>query len=312
MIHLTDLQIDELIDFEQAIPAISNAFRQLARGNAAVQRRVRTEAGGTKLSTLGAVLTEADVAAAKVYTTIRGQFNFVIVLFRASDGQCLATLDANAITRLRTAATTMLAVQRLARTGAHTAAIFGTGVQGRAHAHALARFTNLKTLRIVGMEGDAELAHSLNEAYGAHGVRATALGPAGAEQAIDGADVIVTATRATTPLFDGRALKPGVLVAAIGSSLPHAREIDDATLARASRIVVELRDQALEEAGDLVLAAPGVVDEAKLAELGDVLENDALSRQCDDEIIVYKAVGIGLQDAALAALAWRAFVAREQ
>lgn len=61
------------------------------------------------------MLTEADVAAAKVYTTIRGQFNFVIVLFRASDGQCLATLDANAITRLRTAATTTLAVQRLAR-----------------------------------------------------------------------------------------------------------------------------------------------------------------------------------------------------
>jgi ornithine cyclodeaminase len=310
MIHLTDQQIDELIDFEQAMPALESAFRQLARGNAAVQRRVRTEAGATKLSTLGAVLPEADVAAAKVYTTIRGQFNFMIVLFRASDGQCLATLDANAITRLRTAATTTLAVKRLARSGAQTAAIFGTGVQGRAHAHALARFTNLKTLRIVGMEGDAELASALNEAYGAQGVRATALGANGAAQAIEGADVIVTATRATTPLFDGQALKPGVFVAAIGSSLPHARELDDTTLARAGRIVVELRDQAREEAGDLVLAAPGVVQDAKLVELGDVLESDAMGRQNDDEIIVYKAVGIGLQDAALAALAYRAFVSR--
>ncbi|SDE04415.1 ornithine cyclodeaminase family protein [Paraburkholderia lycopersici] len=310
MIHVTDRQIDELIDFEQAMPALESAFRDQARGNAAVQRRVRTEAGATKLSTLGAVLPEADVAAAKVYTTLRGQFNFVIVLFRASDGQCLATLDANAITRLRTAATTTLAIQRLARTDAQTATIFGTGVQGRAHAHAIARFTNLKTLRIVGMEGHAELAHALNAAYGAQGVQARAIEAGCAAEVLDDADVIITATRATTPLFDGLALKPGAFVAAIGSSLPHARELDDTTLARASRIVVELRDQAREEAGDLVLAAPGVVDDSKLVELGDVLENAAHGRQRDDEIIVYKAVGIGLQDAALAALAYRAFEAR--
>ncbi|MDR3099937.1 MAG: ornithine cyclodeaminase family protein [Paraburkholderia sp.] len=307
MIHLTDRQIDELIGFEQAIPALESAFRELARGAAAVQRRVRTTAGATKLSTLGAVLPEADVAGAKVYTTIGGQFNFVIVLFRASDGQCLATLDANAITRLRTAATTMLAVRRLARAGARTAAIFGTGVQGRAHAHALAQFAGIETLRIVGLEGDAELARSLNEAYGARGVSASA---ASAAQALDGADVIVTATRAATPLFEGRDVMPGALVAAIGSSLPHAREIDDATLARAGRIVVELRDQAREEAGDLVLAAPGVVDWASVAELGDVLEGLVPGRQRDDEIIVYKAVGFGLQDIALAALAYRTHVAR--
>jgi ornithine cyclodeaminase len=309
MIHLTDAQIDELIDFEHAIPALESAFRRHARGAAAVQRRVRTEAGGTKLSTLGAVLPDADVAGAKVYTTIRGQFNFAIILFRASDGQCLATLDANAITRLRTAATTVLAVRRLARSGAHTAAIFGTGVQGRAHGHALATFTELKTLRIVGVEGDAELAHALNEAHGARGVTAIAMDTA---RALDGAEVIVTATRATTPLFDGNALMPGALVAAIGSSLPHAREVDDTALSRASRVVVELRDQSRDEAGDLVLAAPGVVDWSKVVELGAVLEDDALARQRDDEIIVYKAVGIGLQDVALAALAYRRFIERNR
>ncbi|MCC8397621.1 ornithine cyclodeaminase family protein [Paraburkholderia sp. MMS20-SJTR3] len=307
MIHLTDAQIDEVIDFEHAIPVLEIAFRQHARGAAAVQRRVRTEAGGTKLSTLGAVLPDADVAGAKIYTTIRGQFNFAIILFRASDGQCLATLNANAITRLRTAATTVLAVRRLAHSGAHTAAIFGTGVQGRAHAHALAAFTELKTLRIVGVEGDAQLAHALNEAHRARGVAASAMDTA---RALDGADVIVTATRATTPLFDGNAVMPGALVAAIGSSLPHAREIDDTALSRASRIVVELRDQSRDEAGDLVLAAPGVVDWSKVVELGEVLEDDTLARQRDDEIIVYKAVGIGLQDVALAALAYRRFVER--
>ncbi|EON13222.1 ornithine cyclodeaminase family protein [Pandoraea sp. SD6-2] len=307
MIHLTDSQIDELIGFKQAIPALESAFRELARGTAAVQRRIRTEAGGTKLSTLGAVLSGADVAGAKIYTTIRGQFNFVIVLFRASDGRCLATLDANAITRLRTAATTLLAVRALARDGAQTATIFGTGVQGSAHAHALAQFTDIRSLRIVGIEGDAALANTLNEAYGERGLTAHAVE---ATQAIEGADVIVTATRSTTPLFDGRALTPGTLVAAIGSSLPHSRETDDATLERASRIVVELRDQAREEAGDLVLAAPGLVNWDSLDELGDVLEGKAPGRQSDDEIIVYKAVGFGLQDVALAALAYKTFMDR--
>ncbi|WP_353190760.1 ornithine cyclodeaminase family protein [Pandoraea pnomenusa] len=307
MIHLTDTQIDELIRFPQAIPALEHAFRELARGAAAVQCRVRTEAQGTKLSTLGAVLPGADVAGAKVYTTIRGQFNFVIVLFRASDGACLATLDANAITRLRTAATTMLAVKALAREDARTAAIFGTGVQGAAHAHALAQFTDVTDLRIVGIEGDAELAASLNAAYGAKGMHAKALGAA---QALDGADIVITATRSSMPLFDGQALSPGAFVAAIGSSLPHTRETDDNTVARAARIVVELREQAREEAGDLILAAPGLVNWDSVVELGDVLEGMTPGRQRDDEIILYKAVGFGLQDVALAALAYNTFIAR--
>jgi ornithine cyclodeaminase len=307
MIHLTDAQIDKLIGVPQAIPALESAFRELARGSAAVQRRVRTEAQGTKLSTLGAVLPGADVAGAKVYSTVQGQFNFVIVLFRASDGACLATLDANAITRVRTAATTMLAVQALARRGARTAAVFGTGVQGAAHAHALAQMPGIETLRIVGIDGDAALAATLNEAYGAQGVTASAMQT---DEALDGADIVITATRSTTPLFDGRALSSGAFVAAIGSSLPTTRETDDSTLARAARVVVELREQAREEAGDLLLAAPGLVDWGQIAELGDVLEGLTPGRQRDDEIIVYKAVGFGLQDVALAALAYRTFVER--
>ncbi|PXW23202.1 ornithine cyclodeaminase family protein [Paraburkholderia caballeronis] len=308
MIHLTDQQIDALIDFGPAIPVLEDAFRQLGRGNAAVQRRVRTEAGATKLSTLGAVLPGADVAGAKVYTTLRGQFSFAIILFRASDGQLLATLDANAITRLRTAATTTIAVRALAKPGARTAAIFGTGVQGRAHAHALAQFTDLKAFRIVGIEGAAALADELNAAYGARGVEAREFDAAGA---IDGADVIVTATRATGPLFDGSRVTPGALIAAIGSSLPHTRELDDTTVARAARIVVELTDQAREEAGDLLLAAPGIVDWNDVVELGAVLEGKAPGRRRDDDIVLYEALGIGLQDVAVAALAYRAFVARQ-
>ncbi|MBB2930321.1 ornithine cyclodeaminase family protein [Paraburkholderia silvatlantica] len=307
MIHLTDAQIDELINIDDAIPALERGFRGLASGDAAVQRRVRTEAGGVKLSTLGAVVPELGVAGAKVYSTLSGQFNFSIVLFSTVDGSLLATLEANSITRLRTAATTVVAVRALARKQATTAAIFGTGVQGRAHALALATHTDLRSFRIVGLEGTQELAAEVNAVGASRGVKSVVADPA---DAVPGADVVVTATRATGALFDGTTVTEGTLVAAIGSSLPHTRELDDALIARASRIVVELRDQAREEAGDLVLAKPGTFNWADTVELGDVLAGRAKGRVRDDDVIVYKAVGIGLQDIVLAGIAWEKHVSR--
>ncbi|MGF6934480.1 ornithine cyclodeaminase [Paraburkholderia sp. UCT70] len=308
MIHLNDAQIDALVGFDEAIPTLEQAFRALSRGRAAVQRRVRTEAGGLKLSTLGAVLPEAGVTGAKVYTTINGRFSFSIVLFSTDDGRPLATLDANALTRIRTAATTVLAVRALAREDARAVAIFGAGVQGRAHAQALAAHTGLQSFRIVGLDNVVQVVDELNARHRARGVKATA---GEAAEAVRDADVIVTATRATGALFDGATLAPGAMVAAIGSSLPYTRELDDTTLARASRIVVELHEQAREEAGDLVQAAPGTFDWRNVVELGDVLEGRASGRVRSEDIVVYKAVGIGLQDVALAGLAWRKHVARE-
>ncbi len=307
MIHLTDAQIDDLINIDDAIPGLQQGFRALASGNAAVQQRVRTEAGGVKLSTLGAVVPELGVAGAKVYSTIAGRFNFSIVLFSTVDGSLLATLDANAITRMRTAATTVVAVRALARKQAATAAIFGTGVQGRAHALALAAHTELMLFRVVGLEGREELAEEIKAAGASRGVEAVVCDAA---DAVLGADVIVTATRATGTLFDGTTVCPGALVAAIGSSLPNTRELDDTLIARASRIVVELRQQARQEAGDLLLVQPGTFSWADTVELGDVLLGNAKGRVRDDDIIVYKAVGIGLQDIVLAGIAWEKHVSR--
>jgi len=312
MIHFTDAQIDELVGMDEAITALEAGFRDLALEKAAVQKRVRTEAGGVKLSTLGAVMPELGVAGAKVYSTIAGRFNFSIVLFSTVDGSLLATLEANAITRIRTAATTVVAVRALAKPDARHATIFGTGVQGRAHALALAAHTGLRSMRIVGLAGADELAADVNAAGVARGVEAIACAAADAADAVRGADVIVTATRATGPLFDGATVSPGALIAAIGSSLPSTRELDDTLIARASRIVVELREQAQEEAGDLLLVQPGTFDWAETVELGDVLAGRATGRTSADDVIVYKAVGVGLQDIVLAGIAWKKHLSRSK
>ena len=148
MRHIDDAQVDELIGPREAQQALLAAFRSFGEGRASMQERIRTESGAVKLSTLGAVMPDQGFVGAKVYTTIAGQFHFVILLFDAADGRPLASLDAGAITRLRTAATSVIASRYLARPGARSMALFGAGVQGREHARQMADAYELSEIRV--------------------------------------------------------------------------------------------------------------------------------------------------------------------
>ncbi len=134
MLYITDAMIDAALTPTDVQEALADAFRSFAKGQAGMQERIRTYGGSVRLSTLGAVLPEQEFAGAKVYTTIDGVFSFAIVLFSSKTGKLLATLEANAITRLRTAASSVLAARSLARRDSSTLAVFGIGVQGVAHA----------------------------------------------------------------------------------------------------------------------------------------------------------------------------------
>jgi len=298
MQHITDDMIDAAVSPQDALRVLEDAFRSFGSGKAAMQERIRTEAEGVKISTLGAVIPEQHVAGAKVYTTIKGQFTFVIVLFSTEDGRALASLDAGAITRLRTAACSVIAARHLARPLSRQMALFGAGVQGRAHAIQMAQAYALDEIRVCDPYAAPGLAAELQPLCG------TRVRLCEAAEAVDGADIVVTASRSTTPLFSGDQLKTGCFVAAIGSSLPHTRELDDRTLERASCIAVEWLPQTLREAGDLVLARPGLVTPDKLVELGALVTGQAPGRQNEAEITLYKSVGVGLEDVALAGLAW--------
>ncbi|WP_232466580.1 ornithine cyclodeaminase family protein, partial [Alcaligenes faecalis] len=249
MLHLTDQQLHELLDAPAVQEVLEQAFIEFGQGQAAQQRRVRTQVGDTRLSTLGAVIPGQQVAGAKIYTTVHGAFNFVIVLFDALSGQALATLDAGAITQWRTAACSVLAAQRGANPHSQTLGVLGLGAQGMAHALQFCQTFDLQRVLVWSPNVDEKRCHQLELECGVP-VRA-----ARAEEIAAQADILVTASRSRAPLFDGRSLKPGCFVAAVGSSLPTARELDDACLQRAGKIVVEWGEQTLAEAGDLILAA---------------------------------------------------------
>lgn len=299
---ISEADVAAVLDPDSAVVALRAAFAQHGRGQAQVLARHRAtasrEGASLAISAMGAILDAEGslpaVLGTKVYSARNGQYNFLVSLFSADTGEALATLHANEFTGLRTAAASAVAADLLARPQVRTLAVFGAGIQALSHAQALVRVRRFERVLVCARSG--------GEAFAAQLQRALHL----PVQAVDAAtaaregDVIVTATRSPTPLFDGALVQPGAFVAAVGSSTRAARELDDTLLGRAAFVAVEWLVAAQQEAGDIAMAAPGVIAPERLVELGQLLVSPRPRDPAD--IVVYKSVGIGLEDVALARL----------
>ncbi|MFJ9553098.1 ornithine cyclodeaminase family protein [Nocardiopsis sp. NPDC101807] len=201
-------------------------------------------------------------------------------------------VDGVALTSLRTPATSAVAADRLAAPGASRLVVFGTGPQAVSHTLAMAGIRDLADVRLVGRD-PGRVASALAE-IAAHGITAEA----GAAADVADADIVVCATSAAEPLFDGSLVRDGACVVAIGSHEPDRRELDAALMGR-SRVVVEERGAALRECGDVVLA----IDEGTLA-AGDLVGLAPLVRgeahRSTDRPNVFKGSGMSWQDLAVA------------
>jgi ornithine cyclodeaminase len=294
---ITNRQVAELITMEDAISSMWQAFSGMHAS--AQQARVRTHTDAATLSTMGAVLPDMGIAGVKTYTTINGRFRFVIVLFSTADGAPLAAIEADEMTGLRTAAATAVATNFLARDDARTLSVIGTGIQARAHVPALCSVRKFSQVLVAGMENQVEFAVEVERVTG------LPARPVAIDDAVAAADVLLTATRSASPLFAGNLLPEGAFVAAIGASKATVRELDDRAIERAAAVIVEWKPQAREEAGDLVMCKDGLVDWERVLELGDVVSGSASYVRRPSDIVIYKAVGIGLEDVALAGLVYK-------
>jgi len=221
----------------------------------------------------------------------------VYVLFDAVTLTPRAVADGTALTTLRTPAVSALAVRALARPDAASLLVFGSGPQAWGHVHALRGVRPLRTVRIAGRDPARQV--GLIDRLRAEGVDAVA----GDEADVATADVVVCATTARQPVFDGRLLPGHACVVAVGSHEPHARELDHTVFDRARRVVVEERGTALREAGDILSAIEaGVLGADDLIELADL---PALAP--DAGVGVFKSVGMGWQDLAVAEAAYTAW-----
>jgi ornithine cyclodeaminase/alanine dehydrogenase-like protein (mu-crystallin family) len=224
-----------------------------------------------------------------------------VLLFAADTGEPLALVNASAVTEIRTAAVSAVATGLLARPGAGDLAVIGTGVQGQAHAHALAATRPLTRIRLTGRdqararEVAAELTAQLN-------VPVTAVDSV--PEAVRGADIVVTATSSAQPVLHREWLAAGTHVNAVGACLPQAREIDTATMAEAA-LFADSRESVRNEAGDYLLAAQEGADNPVRAELGELLTGAASGRADDDEITLFESLGLAAEDLAAASYLYR-------
>ena len=248
-------------------------------------------------------LLESGHAGAKVVSVNPGNvaldlpvIHAVVLVLDVRTGRPTALMDGTWLTALRTGAVGGLAADLLARRDAKTVALFGAGVQARTQLQAVRCVREITDVRVVSPSG-ASADRLVAEVTGVRAVRVD-----DPNEAIAGADIIITATNSPTPVFDGSQVQPGTHVTGVGSYTLDMREVDTALVQRA-RIIVDQREAVMEEAGDIVgPIRDGVVDETVIvAEIGEVVVGRVQGRTADSEITFFKSVGNAVQDVAVAA-----------
>jgi thiomorpholine-carboxylate dehydrogenase len=209
-----------------------------------------------------------------------------IFLVDPQTGTPLATMDGRLITEMRTAAVSAIATKLLAASDAKVLAILGSGVQARSHVNALRLVRQFEEIRV--WSSTPEHAQRFAREIGAKSMPA--------EEAVRGADVVVTATNSPTPVLKGSWLRPGCHVNAVGACRPDWRELDDAAMANV--VFVDSREGAMKESGDVILSGTKIY-----AELGEALAGKVLPRA--SETTIFKSLGMAVEDIAAAMLVYR-------
>jgi len=209
-----------------------------------------------------------------------------VALFDGETGQTRAIMNAGGITAVRTAAVSGLATRLLAREDTRTLAIIGAGIQAKAHLEAVRAVRAFERV-LVASRTPGRAAAELD------GVEEVA----SVEEAVRDADVVVTATNATEPVVRREWLKAGAHLNVVGSSQPHAREVDTATI-RDAALFVDRRESALNEAGDILIPMQeGVVGAEHIrAEIGELVIGSAEGRRNDEELTLFKSLGLAIED----------------
>jgi len=301
MLFLTEDQVRGLADAGGVIAALRSAF---ARDfSATLQMPVRSSMplhGKGVLLLMPAYDGSLGVAGVKTVTVTKTSgVSASYELFDPVSGLTLARMEANWLTDLRTAATSALATDLLARPDARTLGIFGSGRQASAHLAVLPRVRSFTRFLVCGSgrAGLQDFCHAMKQQ---HNIDVEIADP---ETCVRHSNVICTCTSSRTPLFEGAWLRPGTHVNAIGAFQPDARELDDEA-ARRSRIIVDTWEGALAEAGDILIPlAKGIIQKEQIvADLHQIVTGERIGRTTPEDITLFKSVGCALEDLVTARL----------
>ena len=304
---LDQKQVTELLPMGECIEVMDAALRTLARGDAVLPLRpvLRLPDGIGVFGIMPAWLGAPHSLGLKAINVFHGNegtdldsHQGLVLLFSPETGAPLAIMDASSITAIRTAAVSAVATRAMAPSGAGNLAILGSGVQARSHLEAMAAVRPLGRIRAWSPNAE-RLAAFAGWAGRRFGPPVETVG--NAADAVQGADLVCTTTSARTPIVAAEVLTRGAHLNVVGSSIPTAREIDSATMARGA-LVVDRRESAEHEAGDyLIPLSEGAIGrEHILGELGELLLGKFRLPGAGRDWTIFKSLGLAVEDLAAA------------
>ncbi len=298
-LYLTEADVDSVFDMDAAFCAVESSLLHQANGNAINQPRQRLSAGpDTHVNTMMASDDEWSVFGFKTYTHAGGVYNFFVFLSDSDTGALLAIIEANRMGQLRTGAATGVAAKFMARPESSRVGVIGSGFQARTQLEAVSKARELDRVSVYSRNAERRslYAREMSEKLELDVVPAES-----ARDAASDADVLITITSSRTPVLYGEWLKPGMFISAAGGADPYVSELDFAAIERADLIVVDDRNQAKIESGELMMpAARGLLIWERTRELWQVVGGNASGRNSSEEVTLFKSLGMALWDVASA------------
>lgn len=290
-----------------AVEAVKEAFRVFSEGKSEVPLRTNIPAPAHNGAFLfmPSYVADLDTACLKVVNVFPGNIDkglpttpAQVLLINGTTGVVSAVLDGTYVTQLRTGAASGAAFDVLAKRECRKGALIGTGGQAASQLEAMIAVRKLEEVKVFDLNRERleRFVEQMNTELADYGTKILAADSS--DDAVEDADLLICVTPSSKPVFDGNKVKAGATVSCVGSYQPHMQEMDPAILIRAEKIYFDSEEAVLSEAGDILipLGDGTITKEDFTGDLGDVLLGNVVSRENDEEIIVFKTVGIGTQD----------------
>jgi len=300
-IYLNEKEVAEFLDMPTAIKALRDAFEARAREEGNIIPRTRWPFGDRRLNVMGGGLAGQRRFAVKSY----GYSAFHVLLYSEQDG-LLAIMEANVLGQVRTGAASAVASEKMARLDSRKVGLIGTGRQARTQALALSSAGLLSELSVFAPSRDKLEAFCTTLGVA---LNAPVMAARSAEEAVADADIVTTATNSATPVVMASWLKPGAHVNGVGANAANRRELDPEIVLKASLVVTDDIPQAQTEAAEFIdLVKAGRLDWDKVRPLHEIVTAGSVPRDAA-AITLFKSLGVGLEDVAVASIIYDRAVA---
>lgn len=322
MLALSKNDVQKAVTMREAINAVEKAFTQYYLKLATIPLRTRihcNKANGDVLF-MPALMDELNGIGIKIVSVFPNNIKYnkptisaIMLVNDVFTGEPLAIMDATYLTALRTGAASGVATRHLANPNATKVAIFGSGGQALKQLEAVLEERRIQEVYVYDIDGGKAknfvkaCEKELNR-FNFHIKQAT-----NPSEAVHHADIIVTATTSKKPVFSGKDIKPGAHINGIGSFTPQMQEIDEITICKANKIVIDSYEASLKEAGDLITPLEkGLIKKENIySELGKITAGKTPGRETLEEITLFKSVGIAVQDIAVAKIIYENALTRD-